>query len=143
MTIRCAAIEVLAHGVVRALVGAVLQSAVLLFASSLGCGSGATLSPQIVPSEGAISRPQATMFDWHCAFPAEAEKAKIGRAVVVLALTVAANGTVEKVDVANDPGYGFGAEAVRCAALQRFTPGVDASGSAVRARISVNVHFVR
>jgi len=120
----------------------VRRAAILLCACLLGCGSGATPSPQVIPSDGVIRRPQAP-FDWHCAFPAEAEKAKISRALVLLALTVGPDGTVEKVDVADDPGYGFGEIAVKCASVQRFTPGVDASGRDVRARVSVNVHFVR
>jgi protein TonB len=66
--------------------------------------------------------------DWNCPFPPEADTAQVDEASVLLRVTVNTDGTIAKVEVTQDPGYGFGREARRCALQQRCDPALDRTG---------------
>lgn len=98
-------------------------------------------------SESAVDRSRAPALaggaTWACPFPREAELHDIDEAVVVLAVRVSSDGSVEEVSVQRDPGSGFGREAKRCALSKRWAPGLDRAGNAVSMTSRVNVRFVR
>lgn len=91
------------------------------------------------------SRPPALAGDarWDCPFPEEADDAEITDALVTLRVRVATDGAVERVDVVQDPGDGFGREARRCALRKRWQPGRDRAGRALATHALVNVRFYR
>jgi protein TonB len=68
---------------------------------------------------------------WNCPFPPEADAEQIDSAVVRVIVTVRADGTPQTVQVASDPGFGFGRAARMCALARRYTPGLDRDGKAV------------
>jgi protein TonB len=80
---------------------------------------------------------------WDCPFPEEADDEEIDEAVVTLRVRVARDGTLEAVDVARDPGAGFGREARRCARDKRWRPALDRAGNAIAAQSVINVRFSR
>lgn len=76
-----------------------------------------------------LSRPPRTASTtWNCPFPFQADTAEIHHAVVMLVVTVKADGRPKSVQVLSDPGHGFGAAARRCAHGQRFVPAHDPRG---------------
>ena len=80
---------------------------------------------------------------WDCPFPEEADDESIDQAVVVLRVRIALDGTLEQVDVARDPGAGFGREAQRCARDKRWQPARDRAGNAIASQSTINVRFTR
>jgi len=80
---------------------------------------------------------------WDCPFPEEADDEDIDEAVVTLRVRVALDGTLEAVDVARDPGTGFGREARRCARDKRWQPARDRAGNAIASQSVINVRFSR
>jgi protein TonB len=80
---------------------------------------------------------------WDCPFPEEADDEGIDEAVVTLRVRVALDGTLEAVDVARDPGTGFGREARRCARDKRWQPARDRAGTPVASQSMINVRFSR
>lgn len=81
---------------------------------------------------------------WDCSFPPEADKDKIDQAAVTVVVHVGANGTAEKVDVPNDPGYGFGAAAAKCAIRRKYTPPNDEQGKPKAGRTPpIRIRFMR
>ncbi|HVT10130.1 MAG TPA: ferric siderophore ABC transporter substrate-binding protein, partial [Polyangia bacterium] len=90
----------------------------------------------------AVSLDQAS---WNCPWPAEADARQVDQETVVIRVAVRADGRVERADVLDDPGFGFGRAARDCALSSRaFTPALDASGAPV-AGLSppIRVHFYR
>lgn len=65
---------------------------------------------------------------WACAFPPEANVAQVDRAAVVVQVTVDASGKPVSARVLSDPGYGFGAAAVKCALAKVYFPALDSAG---------------
>ncbi|HXJ22167.1 MAG TPA: ferric siderophore ABC transporter substrate-binding protein [Polyangia bacterium] len=90
----------------------------------------------------AVSIDQAA---WNCPWPAEADARQVDQETVVLRVAVRADGRVDRVDVLQDPGFGFGREARDCALASRaFTPALDATGAPVAAMSPpIRVHFYR
>jgi len=80
---------------------------------------------------------------WNCPFPPQADLEQVDKAAVLIAVTVAADGTPKGVKVLNDPGYGFGQMAKRCAMAERWSPALDADGRAIATTAQVNMHFTR
>lgn len=80
---------------------------------------------------------------WDCPFPEEADSEGLDTAVVLLKVQVATNGAVEKVDVAKDPGFGFGREARRCALRKRWQPARDRNGLPIGKSSTLSVRFQR
>jgi biopolymer transport protein ExbD len=80
-------------------------------------------------NEGTVA---SLMTTWDCPFPADADRAKIDSAAVILQATVSENGVAETVWVLSDPGHGFGAAARACALDQHFKPARDANGKPFR-----------
>ena len=82
---------------------------------------------------------------WNCPWPAEADARQVDQETVVLRVSVRADGRVDRVDVLQDPGFGFGRAARDCALASRaFTPALDADGAPVAAPSPpIRVHFYR
>lgn len=68
---------------------------------------------------------------WACPFPPEADG--IDHAVVRVQADVRADGTPVSVTVLDDPGHGFGREALPCAMKERYISALDRDGRPVRA----------
>jgi TonB family protein len=78
-----------------------------------------------------------------CVFPAEADRAAIDNAYVVLRVSVSPAGTADIVDVLQDPGHGFGAAARECALKRKYLPALDAAGAPHADVIKIRIHFSR
>lgn len=82
--------------------------------------------------------------EWHCAWPSEADAEQIDEHTAVIRVAVRPDGSVESASITQDPGFGFGAAAVRCALRTRFVPAKDRQGRPVRAQSSpIRVRFTR
>ena len=89
------------------------------------------------------ARPQSLSWD-SCGFPADADMEQIDYARVTLVVTVGTDGRAKSVVVQNDPGYGFGALARRCALRRRYQVGLDRAGNPVtRTTAPFTVTFTR
>lgn len=109
-----------------------------------GTGSG---TPNGVPGGtgpdlSAAARPVSGSWD-HCGFPQEAEVEQVNQAKVSIAVTITAEGRAQTVSVMQDPGFGFGALAKRCALRERFTPAKNRLGQAVAATQVITINFFR
>jgi protein TonB len=90
------------------------------------------------------ARPAGLMsHDWRCPFPPEADTAQIDEALVMLDVTVRADGTPASVRILRDPGNGFGRMAYQCAMRQRFVTALDADGNSIQGVVRAPVHFNR
>lgn len=79
-----------------------------------------------------------------CHFPPDAQAAKVNAAAVVVRVLVEPDGAPGAVQLLEDPGYGFGNEAVRCVGARRFEPERDAQGTAVRGWTTpIRINFLR
>lgn len=94
------------------------------------------------PSKAREAKPLSGSWN-DCGFPAEADIEQINNALVVLSVTVAAEGQAKNAAVIQDPGYGFGALAKRCALRKTYIPALDAAGSPTTATQVVRINFVR
>jgi|GEM_PF-3029590 len=113
-----------------------------------GTGTGATGAKNGVVGGTGVSAAQPitlSLKDWRCPWPEDAEYEDFDQQVVSIRVVVDAEGRVEKADVLQDPGYGFGRAVRDCAMRQRaFVPAKDASGRAIKAvSPAINVRFVR
>jgi protein TonB len=102
-------------------------------AAATGVGTGTKAAPPAPPKQD-LSRPAGVVVGggWNdCGFPPEADLEGIDLMKVQLVVTVARDGRAKTVTVLNDPGYGFGAQARRCAMRKQFTPGLNARGEAI------------
>lgn len=95
----------------------------------------------------ARSRARAVQLDqaaWSCPWPAEADARQVDQETVVLRVAVAADGRADRVDVVEDPGFGFGRAARQCALSTRFNPARDPGGAPIAALSPpIRVHFFR
>lgn len=79
-----------------------------------------------------------------CDFPPEADQDQVDYAVVVIVVTVRADGSAMSVKVTSDPGHGFGRAARMCALSKRYTPATDRDGApAVGTTPPIHVTFTR
>jgi protein TonB len=99
--------------------------------------------------DGAIARSRARgvaldQAAWSCPWPAEADARQVDQETVVLRVAVRADGRADRVDVVDDPGFGFGRAARQCALGTRFEPARDPAGDPIAALSPpIRVHFFR
>jgi protein TonB len=95
----------------------------------------------------ARSRARAVSLDqaaWSCPWPAEADARQVDQETVVLRVVVRADGRADRVDLVDDPGFGFGRAARLCALGTRFQPARDPAGDPIAALSPpIRVHFSR
>jgi periplasmic protein TonB len=93
------------------------------------------------------SRARAVGLDqaaWSCPWPAEADARQVDQETVVLRVAVGADGRADRVEVVDDPGFGFGRAARQCALGTRFEPARDPAGAPIAALSPpIRVHFFR
>lgn len=109
-----------------------------------GVGSGASGRGGIATVNKA--RPPRVRGDknWSCRWPSSALSLSSHRESAVVKLRIDARGQVVQAKVLQDPGFGFGAEAVHCAKKQRFHPARDSQGKRTGpASLTVRVRFRR
>jgi len=81
---------------------------------------------------------------WNCPWPAEADARQVDQETVVIRVAVGADGRADRVDVLEDPGFGFGRAARQCALSTRFGPARGAAGDPIAALSPpIRVHFYR
>jgi len=95
-----------------------------------GTGTGGP-AKTMEPAQDLSRAARPASLNWDCSFPPEADAAQIDFMRVMVIVTVSAQGTATKVQVLNDPGYGFGRMAQQCALKNRYQVGLDRSGNAV------------
>jgi periplasmic protein TonB len=98
--------------------------------------------------QAARSRAKPVSLDqasWNCPWPAEADARQVDQETVVIRVAVRPDGRVERADVLDDPGFGFGRAARECALTSRaFAPALDANGTPVGGMSPpIRVHFYR
>ena len=109
---------------------AVLGSPSLL----VGCAPESLRSPALPLAlfEGPGEPPTwADPGDSTCGFPPEASTPRIDAAAVSLRVLVGADGLPKAVQVLEEPGFGFGSAAARCAMARKYQPGTDERGISV------------
>jgi periplasmic protein TonB len=88
-----------------------------------------------------VSLDQAT---WSCPWPAEADAREVDQETVVIRVAVSPDGRPDRVDIVEDPGFGFGRAARQCALATRFGAARNAAGEPVAALSPpIRVHFFR
>lgn len=81
---------------------------------------------------------------WCRPWPDEADAEGIDDAVVTIRVFVGANGKPTSAVVLQDPGYGFGKLAKRCAMQQSYTPPLDRGGSPISGKTRpIRIRFER
>jgi protein TonB len=107
-------------------------------------------SGPVAPSgtgDGAHSRARPVSLDqaaWNCPWPAEADARQVDQETVVIRVAVGADGRAERVDVLQDPGFGFGTAARQCALTTRFAAARNPAGDPIGALSPpIRVHFFR
>jgi protein TonB len=100
------------------------------------------------PAVGGVDRSKKAALlggnSWdQCGFPAEADIEQINTARVTLVVTIDADGHATNATVTQDPGYGFGSLAKRCALRERYSPALSREGSAVTATQTIVINFRR
>lgn len=78
---------------------------------------------------------------WDCPWPEEGDMVDEDEPTVTLRVQVTSSGQVRKVTVVEDPGYGFGQEARRCAMRKRWQPALDPAGRPTENVALVAVRF--
>ena len=110
-----------------------------------GAGEPVAVAVKPVAPKADLSRaatPLSGSWD-HCGFPAEADMEQVNSARVVIAVTIAADGHAQSANVVQDPGYGFGALAKRCALREHFSPALGRDGSPITATQVITINFRR
>jgi periplasmic protein TonB len=106
-----------------------------------------TVAPGGTGDGAGRSRARAVGLDeaaWSCAWPAEADARQVDQETVVLRVAVRADGRADRVDIVDDPGFGFGRAARQCALGTRFEPARDRAGAPIAALSPpIRVHFFR
>jgi protein TonB len=78
-----------------------------------------------------------------CPFPAEADAEQVDEAAVGIEVHVAVDGHAETVAITRDPGHGFGREAKKCAAREKYSPALNVEGSPIPGVYKVVFRFSR
>jgi hypothetical protein len=82
--------------------------------------------------------------DTECEFPKEADPAGIDAADVVLRVLVRVDGSPQVVQTLEEPGFGCGPAATRCAMARLYTPATDDQGVPIAGWTPpIHVRFVR
>ncbi len=98
---------------------------------------GGTGSAEPKPTQGPPKQDLSRSADvvgsknWSCPFPDEADTDQIDFAQVTVIVTVRADGSAQSVQIASDPGHGFGRAARMCALAKKYSAGLDADGNPV------------
>lgn len=109
-----------------------------------GPGKGPPKPPPPPPPAKDLSRAASVVGgSWGCPFPPQADLNQVDRASVTLSITVGANGRASSASVVSDPGYGFGAQARRCAMSKSYVPALNKAGQKIAKTIVVRVKFQR
>lgn len=94
-------------------------------------GTGTAPVPPPPPARD-LSRPPVPIGrSADCPFPAEADLEGLNHARVSVIATVNPDGTAKSVSILQDPGFGFGQAARRCAMRMPYSPGLDVNGKPV------------
>ncbi len=81
---------------------------------------------------------------WNCPWPAEADARQVDQETVVIRVAVGVDGRADRVDVLQDPGFGFGTAARQCALATRFGAARNPAGDPIAALSPpIRVHFFR
>ena len=107
---------------------------------------GPTTRPGPVAGARDMSRKAALLggSSWdRCGFPAEADIEQINSARVSLVVTIDAEGHATGATVTQDPGFGFGALAKRCALRERYSPALNKAGEPVAGTQLITINFRR
>ncbi len=81
---------------------------------------------------------------WNCPWPSEADARQVDQETVVIRVAVGVDGRADRVDVLQDPGFGFGPAARQCALATRFGAARNPAGDAIAALSPpIRVHFFR
>ena len=81
---------------------------------------------------------------WNCPWPAEADARQVDQETVVIRVAVGVDGHADRVDVLQDPGFGFGPAARQCALATRFGAARNTVGDPIAALSPpIRVHFFR
>jgi periplasmic protein TonB len=81
---------------------------------------------------------------WNCPWPPEADARQVDQETVVIRVAVRADGRAERVDLVEDPGFGFGPAARQCALATRFGAARNPAGDPIAALSPpIRVHFYR
>ena len=81
---------------------------------------------------------------WNCPWPSEADARQVDQETVVIRVAVGADGRADRVDVLQDPGFGFGSAARQCALATRFGAARNPAGDPIAALSPpIRVHFFR
>jgi hypothetical protein len=70
--------------------------------------------------------------EWICPWPRKADALDIDHATVHIEVEVTEDGRPLDAHIVDDPGSGFGSEALRCAMKQPYTPALDRNGQPTR-----------
>ncbi len=119
-----------------------------LRAAPTGVGQVAKNVPVAATAAPAVdlSRQPKAVGNWadNCPFPAESNAEGVNHAVVLLTVTIGADGTIKSASVAQDPGTGFGPSARACALQRgRFEPALDTAGNAVPKTTTLRIKYNR
>lgn len=113
----------------------------------LGCSpqSGRTPAMPVTMDDGPGTLPKwADPGDPTCAFPKEADPAKIDAADVTVRVLVRADGSPQMVQTIEEPGFGFGPAATRCAMARRYKPATSDRGVPISGWTPpIRIRFVR
>jgi periplasmic protein TonB len=114
-----------------------------------GTSPGPVTGPAASNGSGNLARSRARPVtldaeNWNCSWPAEADARQVDQETVVIRVQVGADGRSDRVDVVEDPGFGFGAAARQCALVTRFGAARNAAGDPIAALSpAIRVHFHR
>jgi periplasmic protein TonB len=113
-------------------------------ASPTGTGTGTQPAAPSAPAVN-LSRPAGlgSSLQWNCGFPPEADAEGINFKRVQVVVTVKADGTARSVTVVQDPGFGFGPWARKCALRNTYTPALNAAGQPIEQTIPFSIKFQR
>jgi hypothetical protein len=113
------------------LTGAELALLLTVLGLAVACAPESLRSPALPLAlfEGSGDAPSWTdPRDSSCGFPSEAAVAKIDAAAVTLRVLVGPDGLPKAVQVLEQPGFGFGSAATRCAMARKYQAGTDDLG---------------
>ncbi|MFO0676776.1 MAG: energy transducer TonB [Polyangiaceae bacterium] len=106
-----------------------------------GVQGGTGTAPAVAGPDRSRAPERANQGDMNCPWPAEADAAQVEEAYVSVRVSVGTDGVPAKVEIMNDPGYGFAREARRCAQRETFRPALDREGKAVAGSKVLRIHF--